>query len=137
MISFQAPVEFPVGGIAVVFGASGGIGRALASRLTEQGDFDKVVRFSRGSVPAIDLLNEPSLEAAADFASSQGPIRLVVDATGFLHDNSAQPEKSWRGLDPSHMAKAFALNAIGPAAVAAAGKVGICHPFGPAGQHQR
>jgi len=117
LISLRAPVPFPVGGIAVVFGASGGIGRALASRLTEQGDFDKVVRFSRGSVPAIDLLNEPSLEAAAIFASSQGPVRLVVDATGFLHDNSVRPEKSWRGLEPSHMAKAFALNAIGPALI--------------------
>jgi NAD(P)-dependent dehydrogenase (short-subunit alcohol dehydrogenase family) len=60
-------------------------------------------------------LDEASLAAAAAFAASQGPLRLVIDATGFLHDDSRRPEKSWRELDPTHLAKAFALNAIGPA----------------------
>ena len=45
----------------------------------------------------------------------QQPVRLVVDATGFLHGEGMQPEKSWRQLDARHMAHAFAVNAIGPA----------------------
>jgi NAD(P)-dependent dehydrogenase (short-subunit alcohol dehydrogenase family) len=42
-------------------------------------------------------------------------VRLVIDATGFLHGDGFEPEKSWRSLDAGHMAKAFAVNAIGPA----------------------
>ena len=44
-------------------------------------------------------------------------MRLVVDATGFLHDETQRPEKSWRELDPAQMARSFALNAIGPALI--------------------
>jgi NAD(P)-dependent dehydrogenase (short-subunit alcohol dehydrogenase family) len=39
----------------------------------------------------------------------------VVDATGFLHGDGLAPERSWRELDPAHMAMAFAVNATGPA----------------------
>ena len=105
------------GGIAVVMGAGGGIGRALVERLRQYDGVDRVIGFSRTSSPAIDLLNEASLAAAAEWAATQGTIRLVIDATGFLHDQGRRPEKSWRELDPSHLAKAFALNAIGPALI--------------------
>lgn len=44
-----------------------------------------------------------------------GDVRLVIDATGFLHDEHVVPEKSWRDLDTAQMAQAFAVNAIGPA----------------------
>jgi NAD(P)-dependent dehydrogenase (short-subunit alcohol dehydrogenase family) len=36
-------------------------------------------------------------------------------ATGFLHNAETRPERSLRDLSPEHMAKAFAVNAIGPA----------------------
>ena len=39
----------------------------------------------------------------------------MIDATGFLHTDGFAPEKSWRDLDAIHMARAFAVNAIGPA----------------------
>ena len=111
------PLLLAAGGIAVVMGAGGGIGRALVERLRQYDGVDRVIGFSRTSSPAIDLLNEASLAAAAEWAATQGTIRLVIDATGFLHDQGRRPEKSWRELDPSHLAKAFALNAIGPALI--------------------
>ena len=115
---FQKPaIPFPEGGIAVVFGAGGGIGNALMDQLKAGRKFEHVVGFSRASTPAIDLLEETTLKDAADFACSRGDIRLVLDATGFLHDDSHRPEKSWRELQPSHLARSFALNAIGPALV--------------------
>ncbi len=101
--------------VAVVFGAGGGIGSALLSALQEQGRFNQVVGFGRRTQPAIDLLDEGSLERAAAFAAGFGELRLVIDATGFLHDERHKPEKSWRQLDASHLSRAFALNAIGPA----------------------
>lgn len=107
----------PVGGVAVVFGAGGGIGSAMVRRLLADQCFERVVSFSRTSKPAIDLLDESSLKGAAAFAAAQGEMRIVVDATGFLHDKSQRPEKSWRELDSLQMSRSFALNAIGPALI--------------------
>jgi NAD(P)-dependent dehydrogenase (short-subunit alcohol dehydrogenase family) len=105
------------GAVAVVFGASGGIGNALVQKLLRDGTFPHVVGFSRGSTPSVDLLDEDSLERAAAFAGGQGDIRLVIDATGFLHDEQDRPEKSLRELNAGKLARAFALNAIGPALI--------------------
>jgi NAD(P)-dependent dehydrogenase (short-subunit alcohol dehydrogenase family) len=57
------------------------------------------------------------LQRAALFAAGKGELRLVIDATGFLHDDRQTPEKSWRQLDAENLARAFALNAIGPALI--------------------
>jgi hypothetical protein len=107
--------SFPADGIAVVFGATGGIGGALVDALRLTGRFREVVGFSRSTTPRIELQDETSLEAAVVFAGALGALRLVIDATGFLHDEHHGPEKSWRQLDATHLARAFALNAIGPA----------------------
>ena len=109
--------SFPQAGVAVVFGASGGIGRALVEAIKAAEQFKHVVSFSRSTSPAIDLLDEDSLARAAAFAADQGELRLVIDATGFLHDERQEPEKSWRQLDATNLARAFALNAIGPALI--------------------
>ena len=109
--------SFQTRGVAVVFGASGGIGRALNQALLESHRFDHVASFSRTTAVAIDLLDEASLERAAAFAASKGEIRLVIDATGFLHDENQGPEKSLQQIDAAKMARAFALNAIGPALI--------------------
>jgi NAD(P)-dependent dehydrogenase (short-subunit alcohol dehydrogenase family) len=116
-MSQNSDTSFPEGGIAVVLGASGGIGSALIERLQAGRNFRHVVGFSRVSTPAIDLLSEATLKEAAYFAASKGEIRLVLDATGFLHDDVHGPEKSWRELRPAQMARSFALNAIGPAVI--------------------
>ena len=99
---------------AVVIGA-GGLGHALATALEQCGAYDQVTRLGRGTTPPLDLLSEPSIAAAAAWVAVQGEIRLVLDATGFLHDERFRPERGWRDIDPAHMAHAFAINAIGPA----------------------
>ncbi len=102
--------EFAVGECAVVIGA-GGIGAALADALRAEGRLVLVL----GRATGLDLLDEASIAAAAGLVAQAGVPRLVVDATGFLHGGGFVPERSWRELDPVHMAQAFAVNAIGPA----------------------
>jgi NAD(P)-dependent dehydrogenase (short-subunit alcohol dehydrogenase family) len=94
-----------------VIGAGGGIGGALADALEQAGH--GVIRLGRGTAPRLDLLDEASIAAAAAFAGTE--LRLVIDATGVLHDARCQPEKSWRHLDAGQLAHQFAVNAIGPA----------------------
>jgi NAD(P)-dependent dehydrogenase (short-subunit alcohol dehydrogenase family) len=108
--------SFPSAGIAVVIGASGGIGGAMHSLLESQGDDPKVIGLSRQSDPPVDVTDEDSIRRAAEFVKGHdGDLRLVFDATGFLHDDDFMPEKTWARLDPAHMARAFAVNASGPA----------------------
>jgi len=108
--------SFPAPGSAVVIGAAGGIGAALAGAITTSGRFSDVLALSRAGDPPLDLLDEASVAAAAERLGALGaPPRLIFDATGFLHDDRFRPEKSWRELDPAHLAHAFAVNAAGPA----------------------
>lgn len=103
-------------GIAVVFGASGGIGRALVAALTQNPRYMDVLGFSRRGPLRFDLTDETSIAAAAArIAQSSQPVRTVIDATGALAAEGCIAEKSWRQLDPETMARAFQINTIGPA----------------------
>lgn len=99
---------------AVVVGATGGLGKALADAL-ETAPYGRVIRLSRNTAPALDLLSEDSIAACAEFCGTD--LDFVLDATGFLHGGGFMPERSWKQLDAAHMAHAFAINAIGPALV--------------------
>ena len=103
-------------GSAVVIGASGGIGRALADAFAEEGL--EVRRFARSFTGPdhLDLTDEASIAAAA--ASLETSPSVIVVATGLLHDDDAGPEKSMAALDPVWLARQFAVNAIGPALAA-------------------
>lgn len=103
------------GGVALVFGASGGIGAALVAALEDMGRFAAVHGFGRKSAHPVDLTDEPSIAAALELAAQSGEIRLVIDATGFLHGQGMAPEKTWRALEADQLAHAFAINTIGPA----------------------
>lgn len=110
--------SFPSGGLAVVIGTSGGIGNALQQVLSKSAHFETVVGFSRNA-DGFDLTNESTIaKAASSVAAMDAPPRLVILATGLLHDDTMQPEKSLRQLNPGHLARSFAVNAIGPALVA-------------------
>ncbi|MFM7626904.1 MAG: SDR family oxidoreductase, partial [Gammaproteobacteria bacterium] len=56
--------------------------------------------------------------AVAAAAAAEGPLDLVLVATGVLHSATLRPEKSWRSLDAAALAEAFAINATGPALIA-------------------
>ncbi|KTR07657.1 short-chain dehydrogenase [Aureimonas ureilytica] len=110
---------------AVVIGASGGVGGALALALAESGA--EVEAFSRsGRAPGhprlqagtLDLLDEASIAAAAARVKAGGAPDLVIVATGLLHGEGVQPEKTWRQIEPDAFARLFAVNATGPALVA-------------------
>ncbi len=115
-ITATATASFPPGGIAVVFGASGGIGQALSEQLGAERGFSSVLCYARSSVITLDLSQPSSIEAvAADVACRGEDLRLVIDATGVLEGEGCIAEKTWRQLDAVAMARAFAVNAIGPA----------------------
>jgi NAD(P)-dependent dehydrogenase (short-subunit alcohol dehydrogenase family) len=97
---------------SLVIGATGGIGAALAAELARGGE---VVRLGRRGFPAIDLLDEASLEAAAATLRETGPFDRIVVATGALSIEGARPEKRLDDLDPALLARLIAINAIGPA----------------------
>ena len=120
--------SFPLPFHVALIGHSGGIGRALLTRLLKDPAVAGVTAGARrgaGIVHAklteatLDIADEPSISEFAKRASQTGPLRLVVCATGLLHDGDAfQPEKSLRALDAARLARGFAVNAIGPALVA-------------------
>jgi NAD(P)-dependent dehydrogenase (short-subunit alcohol dehydrogenase family) len=95
---------------ALVIGASGGVGGAVAATLAARGH--EVTGLSR-SADGLDLTDEASVAAAAGRAP--GPYDLILDATGALEIGGRRPEKTLDAIDPAAMAAQFALNAIGPA----------------------
>ncbi|WP_295042860.1 SDR family NAD(P)-dependent oxidoreductase [uncultured Paracoccus sp.] len=101
-------------GVAVVIGASGGIGAALLDRLRQQGRFGAVVGMSR---PDLDLTDPASIARAADHVAGIGAPTLILVATGVLHGPGMAPEKTIRALDARAMAASFSVNAIGPALI--------------------
>ncbi len=105
---------------AVVIGASGGIGAAIADALEEEGAFETVHRFARSARgPAhVYITDEASIAAAASVVSKGAAPSLVIVATGILHDEAFSPEKALKDLDPAWLAHVYAVNAIGPALVA-------------------
>jgi hypothetical protein len=114
----MADPAFSDGGLAVVIGAGGGIGSAVTKALDQSGCFARTMGFARTGTPAIDIANEDSVAAAAKTAQGTGlQLRLLFVASGFLHGGEFRPERALRDLSPAHMAKAFAVNAIGPALV--------------------
>jgi NAD(P)-dependent dehydrogenase (short-subunit alcohol dehydrogenase family) len=108
--------SFTSGFAAVVIGAGGGIGQAVAQALDRDPAVARLAAFNRGSDPPVDLLDETTIARAADTVRAlEVPPRLIFDATGILHGEGLSPEKSWRHLDAASMAHAFAVNATGPA----------------------
>jgi NAD(P)-dependent dehydrogenase (short-subunit alcohol dehydrogenase family) len=101
---------------AVVIGASGGVGAAVASLLEASGRFAIVHALSR-SRTGLDLEDEASIAAAAARVADGPRATLVFVATGVLH-HGFEPERSWRALDADHMLRDYRINAVGPALVA-------------------
>lgn len=109
--------SLPDGFRALVVGSSGAIGSALVRALQANPRCAQVHALHRGSTPALELTDETSVAAAAAQVAQSGPLHLVLCATGALHVDGRAPEKRLAELEPATMARAFAVNTIGPALV--------------------
>ena len=97
---------------ALIIGASGGIGGAIAAHLRGRGD--AVTALSR-SGDGLDVTDAASVATA--FAALDGPFDRIILATGILAPRGETPEKSLSAIDPETMAEVIAVNTIGPALV--------------------
>lgn len=95
---------------ALILGASGGIGAALAQALAGRGV--EVTGLSRRR-DVLDLTDEASVAAAAGRLS--GPFDLIVNAAGALEIAGRGPERRLSEVTAEAMAAQFALNATGMA----------------------
>ena len=95
---------------ALVIGASGGIGGAVAAALEDRGA--EVVRLSR-SADGLDLTDAESVERV--LGGIEGDFDLVFLATGALEIDGRGPEKALTQIDADGLRAQFDLNAIGPA----------------------
>ncbi|WP_438955463.1 SDR family NAD(P)-dependent oxidoreductase [Cognatiyoonia sp.] len=97
---------------ALIIGASGGIGAALAAEVRSRGA--ECVTLSR-SGDGLDVTNVNSVQTAVD--DLKGPFDVVFIATGVLNTADGAPEKSLSAITADQMADVFAVNAIGPALI--------------------
>ena len=97
---------------ALILGASGGIGTALAKTLDDRGW--EVTGLSR-STEGLDITDEVSVASALD--PLHGTFDLIFVATGALVINGHEPEKAVRQMTAPGLADQFAVNAVGPALI--------------------
>lgn len=117
--------------VALVQGASRGIGLEMVKRLVERGDrvvatcrnpgssraLHDVQRRADGRVRTleVDVTDESTIERAAHVVASEiGELDLLVNVSGLLHDGAMGPEKKLGHVEPAHLQRAFAVNAFGP-----------------------
>jgi NAD(P)-dependent dehydrogenase (short-subunit alcohol dehydrogenase family) len=121
LMAFPSPIK------ACVIGASGGIGGALVDALIADPSVATVFTGARSAQLTslkqrpfpIDITDETTIKVAAEIIGATGPVHLLIVATGLLHDgDTLQPEKSYRMQSGDAYARAFAVNATGPALIA-------------------
>lgn len=131
--------SFAVGGNVLVQGASRGIGLEFVRQCLAESRVGHVLATCRSpanaadlatlaataagrlTVLALDVTDEASITAAAAATARTVPrLHLVVNCAGVLHDATwgMRPEKRLADVSPASLARAFAVNAIGPLLVA-------------------
>mgnify|MGYP005844430739 CR=1 FL=1 len=115
---------------ALVVGATGGIGAAVADLLDEEPGFALVLRTGRDTATkestagiSLDLAADASIAAAAEAIRARTQrLDLVLICSGLLHDEQRDihPEKRVSELRRAALQQQFEINAIGPALLAAA-----------------
>lgn len=116
------------GRLAVVVGASGGLGRAFVARLAGEPGWSAVIGVGRTRPDdwpedprtpflTVDLLDEAALADLAAQLRARGGVTLLLIATGVLHGHDLTPEKSMRAVSASAMQRLFEVNTIIPSLV--------------------
>lgn len=114
--------------LAVVVGASGGIGRAFVDELRAEPGWAKVVGVGRrrpddwpddSRLPFLvaDLLDEDALADLAGALSKLGEPGLILIATGLLHEPGLAPEKAMKAVTAASLSRLFEVNTVLPALV--------------------
>ena len=110
-----------------IIGASGTIGSAFVRLLAEREHTATIYAYSRHPVDfkqmnvirhSIDIEQEQSIQTAAAVLPDDQTFDIVIIASGILHYESLQPEKSLSDLSSQKFTKVFAINTIGPALIA-------------------
>jgi NAD(P)-dependent dehydrogenase (short-subunit alcohol dehydrogenase family) len=124
--------------VAVVVGASGGLGGAFVQALLDDSDVASVVALSRQQGPTGDarlrwLTVDPEhperlAEAVAAIREATPRIHLLLICTGILHLPGMSPEKSLRQLDLQQFERTMRVNALVPLQVLAAFAPLLTHP---------
>ena len=106
--------SFPTDFRALVFGARGGLGAAFVGVLQSRCQVTALTRAD------IDICDEAALAVLAEQEKARGPLHLIINATGLLHDAQAgiQPEKALKQINAAAMARVLAVNTIAPALLA-------------------
>jgi NAD(P)-dependent dehydrogenase (short-subunit alcohol dehydrogenase family) len=100
---------------ALVIGSSGGIGKALATRLKVDRRFEMVATLSR-TEDGLEITDERVVEAhARRLADMRSRFDLIINATGALVIEGRVPEKTIKAISADDMVRQFYVNAIGPA----------------------
>ncbi|WP_424990657.1 SDR family NAD(P)-dependent oxidoreductase [Fluviibacterium sp. S390] len=99
---------------ALVIGASGGIGAAVAEALRARLGAGNVTTLSRRD-DGLDITSEQSVRTC--LSRQDGPFDLVFLATGGLAVAGHAPEKALREVSPEALRAVFDLNALGTALI--------------------
>lgn len=121
---------------ALVVGASGGIGRAIARRLLQESGIQRVYATYRQANNAatllaidddrlrtlkVDITSADDLQSlAANIRADQGHPDFVINCAGLLHEDALQPEKSLSQCNQDALARLFQVNSIAPLMLAKA-----------------
>ncbi|MCZ8253192.1 MAG: SDR family NAD(P)-dependent oxidoreductase [Hylemonella sp.] len=98
---------------ALVIGASGAIGEAFVQALRADARCAEVLAVTRAHPWPWDLRDADSIATLAGRVN--GPLHLVVDATGALTIDGRGPEKRLQELDAAALLANLQVNAVGPA----------------------
>jgi NAD(P)-dependent dehydrogenase (short-subunit alcohol dehydrogenase family) len=123
--------SFPESSVALVQGASRGIGLGLVEALLDCPRFERVIATCRDPASAeglqtlagpqlqierLDVTGPDSIDALAAKLAEQGVrLNLVINAAGLLHGVGVAPEKKIEDLELDALQQVFAVNAFGPA----------------------
>ncbi|MFT4777440.1 MAG: flavin reductase (DIM6/NTAB) family NADH-FMN oxidoreductase RutF [Oleispira sp.] len=120
----EAPSEQPE--CVLVLAASGGIGQAYCENILAEYPDIQLIRMARnidnlipltGDVVDIevDIIDDDSIDNAILSLADHKQIDWVFIASGWLHDETTKPEKTYRSLQREHMLRSYNINAVGPA----------------------
>jgi len=110
-----------------IIGASGGIGNALISTIENTNNVRNIIHIARSNPKKniksnylhLDLLEEKTIiDCSNEISATYKDLDIIINASGFLHDEDYKPEKSYKMIDAKYLEKSFKINTFGPFLIA-------------------